>query len=80
MNAAGAPELGCDAKVVRGWLRVSYRTSHPSRGPTELAVVTRGNTNKHERYTLSDEGMASLVVRFEPGVDLEAALRITAVT
>jgi hypothetical protein len=80
VKVAGAPELGCEAKVVREWLRVSCRKSHPSRGTAELAVVTRGDTNKHEHYTFSDEGIASLVLRFEPGVDLEAVFRFTAVT
>lgn len=80
VKVAGAPELGCETKVVREWLRVSCRKSHPSRGTAEGVVVTRGDTHQHEHHTFSDEGIASLVMRFEPGVDLEAVFRFTAVT
>ncbi len=76
-NVLGARELDCETKLVREWLRVSCRGTNEARGTAERVHVVKGDTMQHTFHEFSDDEVASLVMRFEPGVDIKAIFKFT---
>lgn len=76
-NVVGARELDCETRLVREWLRVSCRGTTPGRGTARRVTVVKGDTMEHTHHVFSDGDVASLVMRFEPGVDLKAVYTFT---
>jgi hypothetical protein len=71
VTVRGSSKLNCETKMVREWLRVSCRGKSFSGGEPTGVSVTKGG-GRGDDYTFSNTGVASLVVRFVEGVDLEA--------
>jgi hypothetical protein len=70
VTVSGASALGCEAKMVREWLRVSCRGASGSGGKPSSARLTQGG--RTDTYTYAGYGVASLVTPFVAGVHLEA--------
>jgi hypothetical protein len=64
-------KLNCETKMVREWLRVSCRGKNFSGGTPTGVTVTRGG-GRGDEFAFAGNEVASLVVRFVEGVDLEA--------
>ena len=71
VTVKGSSALNCETKMVREWLRVSCRGKNFSGGePTGVTVTSGGG--RGDDFVFSSAGVASLVVRFVEGVDLQA--------
>ncbi len=71
VTVRGSTKLNCETKMVREWLRVSCRGKNQFGGEPTGVTVTKGG-GRGEDFTFSGNKVASLVVRFVPGVDLDA--------
>jgi len=71
VTVRGSSALNCETKMVREWLRVSCRGKNNTGGEAMGVVVTKGG-GRGDDFVFSGDKVASLVVRFVPGVDLEA--------
>jgi hypothetical protein len=67
----GSSALNCETKMLREWVRYSCRGKNFSGGTVTGVKVTKGG-NGSDDFILNGAGIASLVVRFVEGVDLEA--------
>jgi len=66
----GSTARGCETKMVRGWLRVSCRGEPKGYGkPASVSIARGGNSARH--FEFANAAVTSLVVRFEPGVDMD---------
>lgn len=72
VTVRGSSALNCETKMVREWLRVSCRGKNSTGGKPTAVSVTRGG-GRGDDFTFTGDGVASLVVRFVEGVDLEAS-------
>ena len=71
VTVKGSSALNCETKMVREWLRVSCRGKNFSGGePTGVTVTSGGG--RGDDFVFSSAGVASLVVRFVEGVDVQA--------
>lgn len=77
VTVTGSSKLNCETKMVREWLRVSCRGKNSDGGkPVSVKVLSGGGHGGDFVYSQA-EVVASLVVRFKPGVDLEARFKWT---
>ncbi len=67
----GSSALNCETKMVREWLRISCRGKNQTGGEPTGVVVSKGG-GRGDDFVFTGNKVASLVVRFVPGVDLEA--------
>ncbi|MCA9625236.1 MAG: hypothetical protein KC731_39710 [Myxococcales bacterium] len=67
----GSSARMCETKMVREWLRVSCRGEPDGYGQAQSVTVLSGG-GKGDDFVFSGPGVASLIVRFVPGVDLRA--------
>jgi hypothetical protein len=71
VTVRGSTKLNCETKMVREWLRVSCRGKSQHGGEPTGVTVTKGG-GRGDDFTFASNKVASLVVRFVPGVDLDA--------
>ncbi|MBW2457849.1 MAG: hypothetical protein JRI68_25310, partial [Deltaproteobacteria bacterium] len=76
VTVRGSTALNCETKMVREWLRISCRGKNQSGGEPTGVVVTKGG-GRGDDFVFTGNKVASLVVRFVPGVDLEARFNWT---
>jgi hypothetical protein len=67
----GSSARMCETKMVREWLRVSCRGEPAGYGQAQSVTVLSGG-GRGDDFVFSSAGVASLIVRFVPGVDLKA--------
>lgn len=69
----GAAHLGCDARMVREWIRVSCRDANAAGGTPSAVEVQKGGGG--DTYTFAKNGVTSVVTRVLPGT--ETVVRFT---
>jgi hypothetical protein len=67
----GSSARMCETKMVREWLRVSCRGEPEGYGKAQGVKVLSGG-GRGDDFVFNGPGVASLIVRFVPGVDLKA--------
>ena len=67
----GSSARMCETKMVREWLRISCRGEPAGYGQAQTVTVLSGG-GRGDDFIFSSAGVASLIVRFVPGVDLKA--------
>lgn len=67
----GSSARMCETKMVREWLRISCRGEPEGYGKAQTVTVLSGG-GRGDDFVFSSPGVASLIVRFVPGVDLKA--------
>lgn len=67
----GSSARMCETKMVREWLRVSCRGEPNGYGEAQKVTVLSGG-GRGDDFVFNGPGVASLIVRFVPGVDLKA--------
>ena len=67
----GSSARMCETKMVREWLRISCRGEPEGYGKAQTVTVLSGG-GKGDDFVFSSAGVASLIVRFVPGVDMKA--------
>lgn len=70
----GASALGCDARAVREWIRVSCRGAN-HRGEVIRSVAVDGGARPGDVFTFSAEELASLVIRLVEGTAVTVTFR-----
>ena len=72
VSVRGSSSLNCETKMVREWLRVSCRGKiNPGGAPVSVQILNGGG--RGNAFVLSRTGeVTSLVMRFNPGTNLEA--------
>jgi hypothetical protein len=74
VTVKGSSALSCETKIVREYLRVSCKGKNDTGGtPTAVRVIRGG----HEAQTFAAAGIASMVVPFVEGINLEAVFSWT---
>lgn len=67
----GSSARMCETKMVREWLRISCRGEPEGYGKAQTVTVLSGG-GRGDDFIFNADGVASLIVRFVPGVDLKA--------
>jgi hypothetical protein len=69
VTVTGSSKLNCETKMVREWLRVSCRGKNSDGGKPVSVKVLSGGGHGGDFVHSQAEVVATLVVRFKPGVD-----------
>jgi hypothetical protein len=77
VTVTGSSALNCETKMVREWLRISCRGTHPGRGTAQGVRLVSGDTGKGEFFTFSSGDVASLVFPFQSGNKVIAEFRFS---
>ena len=73
----GSSYLGCETKMLREWLRISCRGTNQEGGtPTGLDIQVKQGEHSALKYIATGK-VASLLLRFVPGVRVEALFHWT---
>jgi len=64
--------LGCDAKALREWVKVTCKNKNDTGGTATGVTVSKGG-EKQDTFPFGRDGVTSLVFPFQEGRDLEAA-------
>jgi hypothetical protein len=76
VTVRGSGALNCETKMLREWLRVSCRDKTPAGGtPTGVRVISGGG--RGDDFSFASAGVASLVVRYVEGVNIDAVFTWT---
>ncbi len=76
VTVRGSGKLNCETKMVREWLRVSCKGKNFTGGEPKNVTVTSGG-GRGEDFAFNSSKVASVVVRFVEGVNLEATFTWT---